>query len=181
MSKGLPVFSAIMDDMFGPAPAVTVPRGTGNDWMTMEDTPVKFVYDNGGRLDAGFKGLTGDCFVRAVAIASGKEYREVYDRTNYWASFERRVKSRRGVSNARTGVHMVTAKKVVDEIGAVWTPTMGIGTGTTVHVRTDELPESGRHVLRLSHHFAAYIDGELRDNHDCSRDGTRAVYGYWTF
>lgn len=161
----LPAYDAIMRSMFdGP-----------------RRQHIKFVVDDGGRAAAGYKGFTGDCFVRAVAIASGRTYQEVYDRTNYWASFERRVKSRRGVSNARTGVHMVTAKKVVEEFGGRWTPIMGIGTGTTVHARADELPPVGRHVLRLSKHFAAYVEGELRDTYDSSREGTRAVYGYWTF
>ena len=34
--------------------------------------------DDGGRAAAGFKGGTGDCLVRAMAIASGQPYREVY-------------------------------------------------------------------------------------------------------
>jgi len=25
------------------------------------------------------------------------------------------------------------------------------------------------------------IDGVLHDTHDCSRDGTRCVYGYWLY
>jgi hypothetical protein len=56
---------------------------------------------------------------------------------------------------------------------------MQIGSGTTVHVKADELPK-GRLVLRLSGHTAAMIDGVLYDAYDCSRAGTRAVYGYWT-
>jgi hypothetical protein len=43
---------------------------------------MEFVYDDGGRAAAGFKGSTGDCVVRAIAIASGKPYREVYDALN---------------------------------------------------------------------------------------------------
>lgn len=30
-----------------------------------------FVYDDGGRSAAGFKGKTGDCVTRAIAIATG--------------------------------------------------------------------------------------------------------------
>ena len=44
----------------------------------------------------------------------------------------------------------------------------------------DELP-MGRLVVSLSRHFAAVIDGLLHDNHDCSRDGTKCVYGFWRF
>jgi hypothetical protein len=55
---------------------------------------------------------------------------------------------------------------------------MGIGTGCTVHLKADELP-AGRIIVRLSGHYAAVIDGVLHDTSDCSRDGTRCVYGYW--
>jgi len=64
------------------------------------------------------------------------------------------------------------------DLGWEWTPTMQIGSGCTVHVRKDELP-SGRLILRLSKHYAAFIDGVLHDTHDGRRDGTRCVYGYW--
>jgi hypothetical protein len=39
---------------------------------------LSFQYDDGGREAAGFKGSTGDCAVRASAIASGRPYKEVY-------------------------------------------------------------------------------------------------------
>src|SRR6516225_2064075 len=42
----------------------------------------RFVYDDGGRAAAGFKGTTADCACRAIAIATGKPYREVYDGLN---------------------------------------------------------------------------------------------------
>lgn len=38
-----------------------------------------WVFDDGGRAAAGFKGQTGDCVTRALAIALGRDYREVYD------------------------------------------------------------------------------------------------------
>ena len=55
---------------------------------------------------------------------------------------------------------------------------MLIGTGCRVHLRRDELP-TGRLVVALSGHMAAVIDGVLNDTHDCSRAGTRCVYGYY--
>jgi hypothetical protein len=39
----------------------------------------KFVMDDGGRAAAGYKGQTGDCVCRSIAIATGKPYQEVYD------------------------------------------------------------------------------------------------------
>jgi hypothetical protein len=139
---------------------------------------IPFVYDDGGREAAGFQGATGDCAVRAVAIATGLPYREAYDRINTLAVRERQGTRKRGVSNARTGVYRSSMRWLMDEVGAVWTPTMGIGSGCTTHVRADELP-AGRLILSLSKHYAAVIDGALHDTHDCSREGTRCVYGYW--
>jgi hypothetical protein len=55
---------------------------------------------------------------------------------------------------------------------------MQIGSGCQVHLAADELPP-GRIIVRLSKHYAAVVDGVLHDTHDCSRDGTRCVYGYF--
>ena len=82
-------------------------------------------------------------------------------------------------THPRTGIYAGTFRRIAADLGAGWTPTMGIGTGCRVHVRADELPP-GRLVLSVSKHFCAFIDGVLRDTHDCSRAGTRCVYGFWT-
>ena len=37
-----------------------------------------WTFDDGGRAAAGYKGNAGDCVVRAIAIASGGPYSEVY-------------------------------------------------------------------------------------------------------
>lgn len=140
-----------------------------------------FVQNDGGRDACGFKGETGDCVTRAIAIASGLSYRDVYDRINFVAKSERLTKKRRSKSSARTGVHKPTIDKLMKELGAVWFPLMGIGTGCKVHLSDKELPPQGRFVLSLSRHLAAWIDGQLHDTYDCSRDGTRCVYGYWVF
>jgi hypothetical protein len=141
-----------------------------------------WVWDDGGRAAAGYKGETGDCVTRAFAIASGRSYAEVYAIVNELAQGERpnAARRRRGRrSSARTGVFKATTRRVAEALGfEPHVATMSIGSGCTVHVRSDELPP-GRLVLNLSHHVAAFVDGVLRDNHDCSRDGTRCVYGYW--
>lgn len=139
---------------------------------------IQWEFDDGGRADAGFKGSAGDCAVRAIAITTGLVYKDIYDEINRLATRERTGKRKRTISNARTGVHRVTMHRLMTSLGAEWVPTMGIGTGCTVHVSQDELP-GGRLILNLSKHFTAVIDGVLRDTHDCSRDGTRCVYGYW--
>ena len=56
---------------------------------------------------------------------------------------------------------------------------MAIGQGCKVHLRADELP-TGRLIVAVSKHITAVIDGVIHDTHDCSRSGTRCVYGYFT-
>lgn len=141
---------------------------------------IEFIYDDGGRKEAGYKGTTGDCVTRAIAIASGQPYQEVYDYINELAKKERRGKRKRGISNARLGVYKRTRNKVAEHFGGVWVPTMGIGTGCQVHLRADELP-AGRLMVALSKHSTAVIDRVLHDIYDCSREGTRCVYGYFIF
>ena len=140
---------------------------------------VKFIYNDGGRAVAGFKGTAGDCSVRAVAIAAEIPYQKAYDMINRHSKNEKPSKRRKGRSSSRTGVHRGTFDKVMEELGWNWTPTMQIGSGCTVHVREDELP-SGRLILNLSKHYAAFLDGVLHDTYDDSRNGKRCVYGYWT-
>ena len=140
---------------------------------------IEFVYDDGGRAAAGYRGHTGDCVCRAIAIATERPYQQVYDDLNALGARERKSAKRRGKSSARTGVYKPTIRRYLDSLGWQWHPTMSIGTGTRVHLRADELP-SGRIIVQLSRHNAAVIDGVLHDLFDCSREGTRAVYGYWS-
>lgn len=134
-------------------------------------TDLRFISDDGGRRYV-FKGTAGDCVTRAIAIATGLPYRDVYDEL---ALRQARLGKPR---SARNGVHPKAYKPFLAELGWLWTPTMFIGKGTTVHLRSDELP-SGRLIVRLSKHLCAVIDGMVHDTHDPSRGGTRAVYGYW--
>ena len=140
---------------------------------------MKHVFNDGGRKLAGYKGKTGDCVTRAIAIATGLPYQEVYDALNGLADSERTGKRKRGKSNSRTGVYKQTKRKYLESLGWTWTPTMQIGSGCKVHLRSDELP-SGRLVVSLSKHSAAVIDGVLHDTYDCSRGGMRCVYGYFS-
>ena len=139
---------------------------------------MKFQFNDGGRITAGYKGSAGDCVVRSVAIATGLPYQEIYDRVNALSSHERTGTRKRGKSNSRTGVHKSATRWLMESLGWKWTPTMHIGSGCTVHLRTSELP-SGRLVVSVSKHLTAVIDGVIHDTHDCSRRGTRCVYGYW--
>jgi hypothetical protein len=141
---------------------------------------MKFHHNDGGREAAGYKGHAGDCCCRAIAIASGRPYKEIYDGLNKAARSERIGSRKRGVSSARDGVYTATARRYIESIGGVWTHTMAIGSGCTVHLRDEEIPD-GRHVIALSKHYTAVIDGVIHDTYDPSREGNRCVYGYYTF
>lgn len=135
----------------------------------------RWVYDDGGRAAAGYRGSTGDCVTRAIAIATEMSYQEVYDDLFVLARIGGKKK---GTVSPRTGVRPNVTRTYLAQLGWTWTPTMQIGSGTTVHARADELP-AGRLILRLSKHIVAMIDGVIHDTHDPTRDGTRCVYGVW--
>tara|TARA_Y100000593_G_C4236808_1_gene299997 strand:- start:346 stop:804 length:459 start_codon:yes stop_codon:yes gene_type:complete len=144
---------------------------------------IQLQYNDGGRAETGRKGHTGDCVARAIAIAANLPYEEVYARLADGKATQRRSKHDRGkrVRTASNGI-CVTRKWFKDymhELGFKWTATMQIGSGCKVHLKADELPK-GRLVVSLSKHYAAVIDGVLNDIYDCSREGTRCVYGYWS-
>src|SRR5208282_3784969 len=124
-------------------------------------------YDDGGRAAAGYKGHAQDCVTRSIAIACGLPYQAVYDALNEKACATHTVQEKRLPSRARTGVHRPVYQHFLEEIGWIWTPTMGIGTGCKVHLKADELPE-GSIICRVSKHLVAVIDGIIHDTHDPS-------------
>lgn len=138
-----------------------------------------FVFHDGGRAGAGYKGTTRDCVTRAIAIATEKTYQEVYDALNHLAQAERTSKRKRKRSSSRTGVFRQTYQHYLESLGWRWTSTMSIGSGCRVHLRAPELPQ-GPLIVKVSRHLTAVIDGVLYDTHNCSRGGTRCVYGYFS-
>jgi len=148
---------------------------------------INHFYNDGGRSKY-FKGeKVGDCVVRAIAVAANLDYKEVYD--ELWKRNKQYLKrnkensvtralEKRGCS-PRNGNYKEIYNKYITDLGFKWTATMGIGTGMVVHVKQGELPTEGNLILKLSRHLSSVINGELHDTYDCSREGTRGVYGYW--
>lgn len=140
---------------------------------------MRFVYDDGGRSKYFSASNVGDCVTRAIANATGKDYKEVYDALNSLARKERTGTRKRKVSNSRSGVFKYSYKKYIEEeLGWVWVPCMQIGSGCKVHLSEDELPK-GTIIINVSKHLTCMKDGVLYDTYDCSRGGDRCVYGYW--
>lgn len=134
---------------------------------------MKVVYTDGGRSKYFKADNTGDCVCRAIALATDRDYKEIYDFINKLIKEDKKDKS-----SSRNGVSKQMTAKIFKELGWTWVPTMKFGEGCRVHLREDELP-SGTIVVNLSKHVACVKDGVLYDTHDCSRNGTRCVYGYW--
>lgn len=143
---------------------------------------IKFKYNDGGRSKY-FKGISGDCGTRAICNATGKDYMEVYEALrritkNYGTRNTAKTLRIRSTSPREGTWKEVMKEYLENELGFTWVSKMGIGTGMTVHVREDELPK-GNLILSLSRHYSCVKDGVLYDTYDCSREGTRGVYGYW--
>ena len=98
-----------------------------------------FVFDDGGRAASGFRGQADDCVVRAVAIASGLPYTDVYQVIAKGVGSERGSKG----ATARRGVHTDRKwfREYMQSLGFVWVPTMRVGQGCTTHLVRGELPE----------------------------------------
>jgi hypothetical protein len=129
---------------------------------------MKYVYNDGGRDAAGYNGNAGDCVTRAIAIATGRPYTEIYAMIAEGCGSERKSKRTRTKGRtARNGVY--TNKKwfkdLMTKLGFRWTPTMTIGSGCTVHLKDGELP-MGRLIASVSKHYCAIIDGVIHDTHD---------------
>lgn len=149
-----------------------------------------FIRDDGGRSAAGFKGHAGDCVARAIAIASGQAYADVYAALSHGAGRERKSRGATARNGIFTGRKWFKAYMV--SLGFEWVPTMRVGQGCRVHLVAGELPP-GRLVVSVSRHYTAVIDGVIRDTHDPQRTtvwydqagnvvrrAERCVYGYWT-
>ena len=143
-----------------------------------------FKFNDGGRSNY-FKGTGGDCVARAIAIVTGKDYKEVYDilaEGNATQRVGKREGSKAGKKTALRGIN--TKRKWFQELmkswGFEWVATMQIGQGCKTHLKADELP-SGRIIASVSRHYTAVIDGVINDTYDCSRGGNRCVYGYWQY
>ena len=141
-------------------------------FSTSENEVTNFKFNDGGRESSGYQGKTSDCVVRAIAIATNKKYEDVY---NDLAIEMKKINGKRTIRN---GVVKKVYHKYITNNGFKWIPCMSIGSGCKVHLKSEELP-SGTLIASLSKHLCCVIDGVINDTYDCSREGTRCVYGYY--
>lgn len=131
----------------------------------------EFKWDDGGRSTCGFVGLTGDCVTRAISIATGIAYRDVYQT----------LKDRYG-SSPRNGVPRSVYAPFLDELK--WQ--VNSTAGPSIPVEAFDF-QSGIHIVLVQDaygrksHLCTVVDGVLHDTWD-PRDDENSffVFQYWT-
>jgi len=134
--------------------------------ISIEHTPpivvLLFVWDDGGRAEAGYRGKTGDCAVRAVSIATGVPYKKLYQ--EFKKDNPNNVKgiSWYGHGTPYPFVHTFLARR-----GFRW------------HEggRLDASLPKGTVIANLGRHVCAVIDGVIHDTF-CPPAGSKLI-GYW--
>lgn len=126
-----------------------------------------YIFDDGGRAAAGYKGTAGDCGARAMAIALQIEYKQAY------SEIAEANKSLGYGKSARNGVHKDTLGAILARHGYRWYPAPKF-VGRKAYAA--DMPK-GRVIARMSKHFAAVIDGVVHDTFDSTY---KMVYGYWS-
>ena len=127
-----------------------------------------YIYSDGGRSKY-FKGDTGDCVTRSIALAAGLDYKTVYDD----------LKKMMGKGKSpRNGVPKKIYHKYILDLGFEWIPYMGIGTGCRVKLDrdSDSLP-GGTMICRLSKHLCCVRDHVIYDTYHPGSN--RCVYGVY--
>ena len=144
---------------------------------------LKYVYDDGGRSKYFKASNVEDCVVRAIAIASGRDYKEIYNSLKKAIGYS----PRGGVWTSRASF-----KRWMKENGFRWVSCSGIGSHQAVHFVEGELPSfiSGesnvpaRLVCSCHRHNVAVINNEVHDTWDSrfnSWGELRRIYGYWIY
>lgn len=125
-----------------------------------------YVFNDGGRHKAGYKGRVGDCAARALAIAMELDYEMAYKLVSDTNADFGYAKS------ARNGVRKHVFHALLSDLGMTWHPAP---TFAGRKAKCADMPK-GVVIARQAHHFVAVIDGVPQDTWDSS---DRMVYGYW--
>ena len=142
---------------------------------------MRYTFNDGGRSNY-FKGRTGDCVVRAIAIGADLDYKEVYDlihkRQKEWANKSRSkaaIKCRKNPS-PRSGVFKQVYKPLLKELGFEWVSTCEVGSSNRIYLNSNDLP-NGTLIVNTRRHLSCVKDRVLHDSHSQSLGDM--VYGYW--
>ncbi len=133
-----------------------------------------FNYNDGGRSRYFKAKRVNDCVCRSIAIASGRDYKEVYNELGSVMG-----KSARERQNTRAAKF----RRYMLGLGFIWVACAKPGETGATHLIVGELP-MGRLVCSAAKHYVAVIDGVVNDTWDSrynSFDEPRRIYGYWKY
>lgn len=153
---------------------------------------MEFIYSTGGREKYWNTTRVGDCVTRAICNATGKDYKEVYDRLKYLEK-TRRVGKHEKKGSVRDGVRLSVLKYYIEqELGWVHHSTVKYQQGVSMHLTDEEIP-MGNLIVDISKHLTNVKDKVIYDTYNCSEktyydrdlgcfvtNKNRAVYNYWT-
>lgn len=153
---------------------------------------MEFVYATGGREKYFEKAKVGDCVTRAICNATGKDYKEVYDRLKY---LEKTIKvgKHEKQGSVRDGVRLKVLKYYIEkELGWIHHSTVEYQKGISMHLTEEEIP-MGNLIVDIAKHLTNVKDKIIYDTYNCSSkmyydrfddeykvNNKRAVYNYWT-
>ncbi len=127
---------------------------------------MSFIYNDGGRIEAGFKTQT-DCGIRALSIACEISYKEAR------AILKKAAKNgKQENGQIAGGIYKEDLDSALEQFGFKWHSAPKFKGRKAKYY---DLPK-GRIVARMSKHFVAVIDKQLHDTWDSSE---KMVYGYW--
>ena len=150
---------------------------------------MEYIYATGGREKYFKAENVGDCVTRAITLATGKDYLEVYKALKELAKKENTKKHSK--SSVRDGVYKETWKRYLELIGWEKVSTIKKGDPRRMHLTDDECPKDPVCIIQLSKHLVCLKNGVIYDTYNCSekhfydREGNlcvnnqRLIYSYY--
>lgn len=118
---------------------------------------MEYKYNDGGRAAAGITGGVNDCVSRALAIVTGRPYKEV-------AAELAPLTTKYGID-----VYSATFLEYMRAAGFNWI-------ASTYPTQVQDLPEVGRFVVFTPNHLTALVDGVIND---VFNPFAETIRGYW--
>lgn len=144
---------------------------------------MQYSYNDGGRSQY-FKGKGGDCVARSIAIATGIDYKEVYDVLAAGNKLQRKLKGfkKSSSSGKRTALRGINTdrtwfKKYMRQLGFKWV-NLDLGKFRRSFLKASDLPD-GVIICHIKRHYTCVIDGVINDAFDPTKKGDQIVLGYW--
>lgn len=135
----------------------------------VERTEMELNWNDGGRFSSGYVGLTGDCVVRAIAIATGISYRDVYSEIGKASE----KSPRNGVPTTVASHYLAARQWHFTDVHQARFNADSLPLGIViVHLASDKSRRHG--------HFCTVINHVIQDTWNPSDDDEFIVAGFWT-